>query len=250
MDVRRYYPELFVHVHIKIIEASDHILGSFDSSLSGYVERLFRKRNVELLKNTLVSEVTADHVILRDGSKLPFGLVVWSTGVKQIPLIDRLVNVKKSKNGRLIVNEFLRLKDLDGNVIDSVYGMGDCAAYKEKPLPQLAQVASQQGIYIAKLFNGSIDSPFKYQHLVRPLHFTSLILTFYAQPLLTYLSCIGRDGIHWRVARSVGRNECRRRTEGFSSSSKRSSGIPPMESRILDETSLLHQQVPHPLVLA
>ena len=35
----------------------------------------------------------------------------------------------------------------------NVYSMGDCAAFRENPLPQTAQVAQQEGTYIAKFLN-------------------------------------------------------------------------------------------------
>jgi NADH dehydrogenase FAD-containing subunit len=167
--VSKYYPELFDDVRIKIIEASDHILGSFNRTLSSYVEKIFKKRNVELLTSTHVAEIKDKVIIVKDGTRIPFGMVVWSTGVKQIPLISKLVQAKQSKNGRLLVDERLRLQSSHGGVIDSVYAVGDCAANETKPLPQLAQVASQQGSFLAKHFNGKIasDAPFKYQHLVR-----------------------------------------------------------------------------------
>jgi NADH dehydrogenase FAD-containing subunit len=37
--------------------------------------------------------------------------------------------------------------------IPNVYAIGDCAAFKENPLPQTAQVAQQEGFYIAKFLN-------------------------------------------------------------------------------------------------
>lgn len=37
--------------------------------------------------------------------------------------------------------------------LDNVYSIGDCAAHDEKPLAMLAQVANQQGIYLARCLN-------------------------------------------------------------------------------------------------
>ena len=48
-----------------------------------------------------------------------------------------------------------------------MYALGDCAAHHEKPLAMLAQVANQQGIYLAKKFNEKEGLPevFKYKFL-------------------------------------------------------------------------------------
>lgn len=144
-DVAKWYPDLLPFTKVRIVEASGHILGSFNSSLVGYVESLFKKRNIELLTGTVVKEVKENFAILSDGSRLPFGLMVWSTGIKQVPLIQNIPAdlVSKFPNGRLKVDSHLRLlqqgKDLpigDG----SVFAIGDCAGDSVKPLPPLAQV--------------------------------------------------------------------------------------------------------------
>jgi NADH dehydrogenase FAD-containing subunit len=48
-DVVRWYPDLYKHAKVKIVEASGHILGSFNNSLVGYVEKLFKSRRVDVL---------------------------------------------------------------------------------------------------------------------------------------------------------------------------------------------------------
>lgn len=42
---------------------------------------------------------------------------------------------------------------LGGRVIENVYALGDCCANEQNPLPALAQVAEQQGKYLAKELN-------------------------------------------------------------------------------------------------
>ena len=47
-----------------------------------------------------------------------------------------------------------------------MYAIGDCAAHYEKPLAMLAQVASQQGIYLAKYLNSNDEgSVFQYKFM-------------------------------------------------------------------------------------
>ena len=38
-----------------------------------------------------------------------------------------------------------------------VWAVGDCAEVEDRPLPQLAQVANQQALYLAKVFDGSLN---------------------------------------------------------------------------------------------
>jgi len=191
-DVARSYADLTPYVKVMVVEASGHILGSFKSSLGKYVEKLFRKRRIEVRTGVTVQAVEDGcSMVLDDGSRLPFGLMVWSTGIKQVPMILRLgeqKQVAQAPGGRLLVDSQLRLlrpsssADIAAEVDASVYAMGDCACDSTHPLPALAQVAAQQGKYLADVFNNhhvttpttvmhssssrhSMVPAFKYMHL-------------------------------------------------------------------------------------
>lgn len=66
------------------------------------------------------------------------------------------------KTKRILVDDYLRVKGHEG----SIWAIGDNAVTeKGVPLPQLAQVARQQGIYLAKVLNGKqgeTESPFRF----------------------------------------------------------------------------------------
>jgi NADH dehydrogenase FAD-containing subunit len=155
-DVRRWYPDLHGLVNIYLVEASGNILGSFHKKLVTYVESLFHKRNIHVMTKTAVAKVDGNDVHLADGTVMSFGLMVWSTGIKQLQLIQSLDGVAKFPNGRLKVDDHLRLLGTAGSTpvtTSKVFAMGDCAGHESKPLPALAQVASQQGIYLAEALN-------------------------------------------------------------------------------------------------
>ena len=46
--------------------------------------------------------------MLSNGSSIPFGLAIWSTGVKQGALIEGICTIAKHRNGRLVVDSRLR----------------------------------------------------------------------------------------------------------------------------------------------
>lgn len=159
-DVTRMYPDLHHHCKVTLVEASGHILGSFNESLVGYVDNLFKTRNVSVITNTAVKIVDGHVARLSDGQEIPFGLMVWSTGVKQVPLIDALSagDVYKARNGRLFVDGHLRVlaPPLSSSTPTSsssnatavlrarapVFALGDCAGDLAKPLPALAQAST------------------------------------------------------------------------------------------------------------
>ena len=172
-DVAKWYSDLRDDVRVVVIEREKHLLGAFDSQLQRYVERRFRSRNVEMLTEVSVKEVLAESVVLEsigeDGStctsELPFGLCVWSIGNQPLNFVSNL-NLDHFEGGpnrgRIKVDGQLRV--CGGRSVSSdVYAMGDCAANHEQPLGLLAQVANQQGMYLAKHFNTGTESPFKYR---------------------------------------------------------------------------------------
>ena len=59
-DVRRWYPDLADRGNVVLVEAGKHLLGTFDESLSSYVEKLFAKRNVTMLTEQAVSKVEGE----------------------------------------------------------------------------------------------------------------------------------------------------------------------------------------------
>lgn len=79
---------------------------------------------------------------------IPYGLLVWATGNALRPLVKDLINqIPEQKDSRrgLAVNEFLQVKGTR-----DVWAVGDCAVANYAPT---AQVASQEGSYLAKMFN-------------------------------------------------------------------------------------------------
>lgn len=146
---------------------------------------------------------------LTNGNVIQFGLAVWSTGVGPTEFTLRLPFAKTPK-GRIAIDPGLRvlapppsaagaagaaaggdegpkrladvsiLQDEEaggpaplGAPIPGVFALGDCCAELDSPLPALAQVAEQQGRYLAKHLNkaatqvesGPPSEPFIYRPL-------------------------------------------------------------------------------------
>jgi len=110
-----------------------------------------------------VKEVKKNQVILHDGTTINCGIIVWSTGVGPRSLITSLP-WKKTSQGRLLVDEYQKVLDHDG-----IFAAGDCCEIVGNPLPATAQVAQQQGAYLAKFLNneakGKKTSKFEFHFL-------------------------------------------------------------------------------------
>ncbi|GMI01190.1 hypothetical protein TrVE_jg7632 [Triparma verrucosa] len=141
-DLATLYPDLLPYVRVTLVEASNHLLGPFESSLRTYVLGLFKSR--------------ASKAVLSSGESLEFGTMVWSAGLSPVRLTSTL-SIPKTPSGRILTDNNLVVKNLK-----DVYAIGDCAEIEGKPLPQLAQVAQQQGKYLAKSLAGRKMDEFKF----------------------------------------------------------------------------------------
>lgn len=98
-------------------------------------------------------------VVEPDG-EVPFGLLVWSTGNCQGPLIRGIHEIAKDMAGCLLTTPRLEaIASSEGDskeLMPGVYALGDCAQVDGYALPATAQVASQKATYLAKLLNGTL----------------------------------------------------------------------------------------------
>lgn len=143
-ELRHSYPELAPHARVVLIEALGRLLTSFDEALSDYTRRHFLTVGIEVRTQAKVKAIERERVVLESGEVVPCGLILWAGGNAPVPFITSLGEPLDRRN-RLIVNEFLRLPRREG-----AYALGDCAAVGDPPLPATAQVAQQQGSYLAK----------------------------------------------------------------------------------------------------
>ena len=101
---------------------------------------------------------------------LPYGLCVWAAGTAPQPITQTLaarISAQQSesvkKTGKLQVDPWMRVTGLPTELKGSILAMGDCSVVvggEEGALPQTAQVAAQQGAYVARLLNKGFDMSF------------------------------------------------------------------------------------------
>jgi NADH dehydrogenase FAD-containing subunit len=153
------------------------LLAPFDRSFREYAFRLFSKREIDIRLGVAVIGVEdfngdgykfrAKRAMLSDGGSIEFGTMVWSAGLAPRTFTDQLPESipRHPRTKRILVDDYLRVKGHEG----SIWAIGDAALNETGvPIPQLAQVARQQGIYLAKVFNG------KQKEDQKPFEFFSL----------------------------------------------------------------------------
>jgi NADH:quinone reductase (non-electrogenic) len=130
---------------IVLAEAGPRILPAFDPGLAEKAQRALQHLGVEVLTSTPATEVTADGVRLGDAF-VAACTVVWAAGVKASPLADSL-GLPLDQAGRVSVRT-----DLTIGEHPEVFVIGDLALTLQdgEPLPGVAQVAIQQGRFVAE----------------------------------------------------------------------------------------------------
>ncbi|KAI0051596.1 NADH dehydrogenase [Auriscalpium vulgare] len=152
-DLKSWYPELSDNIKITLVEALPSVLPMFSKELINYTESTFKESKIDILTGTMVKEVKDKSVVLqmpdKTISEVPVGMVVWAGGNKPrnvtVDLMSKLPDAQKNKRG-LSIDDHLRMAGADG----TIFALGDCTFSSYAPT---AQVASQQGAYLARVFS-------------------------------------------------------------------------------------------------
>lgn len=155
-DLRKWVPDIQENFRVTLVEALPNVLPMFSKQLIDYTESTFKEESITIRTKTMVKNVTDKfieaEVTKPDGTKeletIPYGLLVWATGNALRPIVrDLMSQLPAQKNSRrgLAVNEYLVV-----NGTENVWAVGDCAITNYAPT---AQVASQEGAFLARLFN-------------------------------------------------------------------------------------------------
>jgi NADH:ubiquinone reductase (H+-translocating) len=155
------YPEIDrSRLQIRLVEQGQSLLASYTSSLREYAHRQLLARHIEVMLGATIHEITADHVVLAGGERLPSDLTVWAAGVTAPDGLSAW-GLRQGRGGRVEVGPDLRV---DGH--ERIFAIGDIALTDGEPIAQLAQPAIQMGKFaaeqIARLAAGKPTGRFVY----------------------------------------------------------------------------------------
>lgn len=155
---------------IVLVEGRDHVLPAYPEELSKKAEESLRDLGVTIRLNTLVTDVKGNRVhILRNGVPeiIQSRTILWTAGVKASFLgkvLAERAGAELDGGGRVMV-----APDLSIPGRPDIFVIGDLANFSHqagKPLPGVAQVAMQEGSYVAGLIAdrlaGKETKDFKY----------------------------------------------------------------------------------------
>jgi NADH dehydrogenase len=155
-ELRHFYKHLctvyqypLVNVKTTIIEGCERVLATSDPYVSKMAQKRLTHLGVSLKLGSFIQDVQARELVISSGEKIPFDVLVWCGGVRacaiggeSLPACD--------KRGRFLVDGHLEIPNHP-----NVFAAGDVACVQDPktktPLPGLAQLAMDQGAYVAKV---------------------------------------------------------------------------------------------------
>jgi NADH dehydrogenase len=143
-DFRKIDPR---RARVILVEAGPRLLPAFDARSAARATRDLESLGVEVRVSSAVTSVAREGVTLGT-EKIAASTVLWAAGVRASG-IGRMLGVPADRAGRVIVEADL---SLPGH--PDVFVVGDLAHALDqrtgRPLPGVATVAMQQGIYVAR----------------------------------------------------------------------------------------------------
>jgi NADH dehydrogenase len=166
-DFRSIRPE---SARIYLIEGAPRVLPTYPEDLSAKAEAALRRLNVSPRTGVFVNHLDDRGVTVKgqDGVENTFAArtVIWAAGVAPssfAEVLERRARATRDRNGRVFVNS-----DCSVPGHSEIFVIGDLARFEQdgEALPGVAQVAMQQGAYVAKLISarlrGKAVAPFRY----------------------------------------------------------------------------------------
>jgi NADH dehydrogenase len=143
-----YSKEIIDDISVTLIQKIPELVPQFSKKIRGKSLAVLRKKGIHVLLDTEVKEVEKGNLVLDSGEKLHTETVIWVAGIKPVE-IQFTGEVAKSKDGRLLVGQYL---ELIGH--PEIFALGDGASFAPNPntapLPALAQVAQKQAKSVAE----------------------------------------------------------------------------------------------------
>jgi NADH dehydrogenase len=122
-----------------ILERAPKILGPLPDWMRTYVENNLKRLDIEYLTNAVIEKVESGKIHLQAGTVFENAILIWAAGVRTADFLQDL-KVEKNPQGRIKVDNYLRLKD-------NCFVVGDAAYVADKGsfLRMAVQFALAQG---------------------------------------------------------------------------------------------------------
>lgn len=185
------YPKLANNTRVILAHGGSDLVPQFEEPLRKAALESLRAEGVEVYLNTRVTKVTEKSATLsvkqfdeetgqelpnRKDMDVPIGLSVWCAGTAPASfcqeLLKELPEEARYRDGRIKVDRWMRPPMKDPSLFGSVLVIGDAAAqemdeFTAALLPSTAQVAGQQGAFLARTLCRNYNMTTTPPHVIR-----------------------------------------------------------------------------------
>ena len=161
--LHREYPSLKIDdLKVTLIEGTDRLLRTMSEDSSREALEYLGHLMVDVKLQKTMQSYKDNIITLADGEELYSEMVIWTAGVTGEPFTFEGGTPEITRGNRFVVDEFNRVQG-----VDDVYAIGDISYHANNTYPygcpQLAQVAIQQAVTLAKNLNkGVMEKVFTY----------------------------------------------------------------------------------------
>ncbi len=134
---------------VSLVEAGPQILPALPRRISNSAKRELENLGVDVLTDTMITEITEEGFITKNGDMIKAKLKVWAAGVKAPDFLANIGGLETNRANQLAIKATLQTT-LD----DNIFAIGDCAFLLQKvgkAVPPRAQAAHQQASHLLKV---------------------------------------------------------------------------------------------------
>jgi len=146
--------ELSTVVRVRVLGVGVELTELISRSLLGTSEPVVGLVSISL--ESFVTKVTPTEVSAKQNENhfsVRYGTLVWCAGIKPHDFVKDFGFQMNERGTQILVDATLKVKGEE-----DIYALGDCCTIEDYWLPQTAQVANQQGQFLAKLLSGRVPS--------------------------------------------------------------------------------------------
>ena len=120
-----------------LIEALDRVAPEVGPELSRWTLGELRDRGIDVRLQTTMKSCEGQVAVFSDGTEVPFGMLVWTAGVKPNPVLDA-TDLPRGPRGHVNTSPRLQVIREDGGWVRGVWAAGDNAQIPDLTKPQPA----------------------------------------------------------------------------------------------------------------
>jgi len=137
------------NIECSIVEGAPTLLGVASKWIQAMAYKRLTRLGIKIHFNSLITNVHEREIELKDGSRMPYDLLIWTAGIRPNAITEDLIKQTKQQKSCLMVDKNLLIQGQK-----NAYAIGDIAyctgGESGERLPATAQLAISQGVHVAR----------------------------------------------------------------------------------------------------